>query len=126
MMSRARPAKAMLVNWSRALRSGLPTFSSEAGRPARQLIHLDEDRRSPDPSVVICVAAPKLDGRDVSETIQGKSAESKKEGNKEIAKGNTNASIGDRISAGVDAIGNKADESKHDSKAEAYKTSAQH
>merc|ERR1712080_536205 len=62
----------------------------------------------------------------VSETIQGKSAESKKEGNKEIAKGNTNASIGDRISAGVDAIGNKADESKHDSKAEAYKTSAQH
>jgi hypothetical protein len=30
----------------------------------------------------------------------------------EIAKGNTNASIGDRISAGVDAIGNKADESK--------------
>ncbi|GAA5961036.1 hypothetical protein JCM8115_002666 [Rhodotorula mucilaginosa] len=59
-------------------------------------------------------------------TIQGKSAESKKEGNKEIAKGNTNASIGDRISAGVDAIGNKADESKHDSKAEAYKTSAQH
>merc|ERR1711890_124202 len=62
----------------------------------------------------------------VSETIQGKSAESKKEGNKEIAKGNTNASIGDRISAGVDAIGNKADESKHVSKAEAYKTSAQH
>lgn len=66
----------------------------------------------------------------------------------EIAKGNTNASIGDRISAGVDAIGNKADESKQsvahpfsssskcgyllftfvysDSKAEAYKTSAQH
>lgn len=63
----------------------------------------------------------------------------------EIAKGNTNASIGDRISAGVDAIGNKADESKQsvahpfsssecgyllftffysDSKAEAYKTSA--
>lgn len=30
----------------------------------------------------------------------------------EIAKGNTNASIGDRLSAGVDAIGNKADESK--------------
>merc|ERR1712080_219524 len=56
----------------------------------------------------------------------GQVRESKKEGNKEIAKGNTNASIGDRISAGVDAIGNKADESKHDSKAEAYKTSAQH
>lgn len=30
----------------------------------------------------------------------------------EIAKGNTNASIGDRVSAGVDALGNKADESK--------------
>lgn len=72
---------------------------------------------------------------DVSETIQGKSAESKKEANsescrqlphlhlllteplacplaEEVAKGNTNASIGDRLSAGVDAIGNKADESK--------------
>ncbi|GAA5881491.1 hypothetical protein JCM3774_000134 [Rhodotorula dairenensis] len=59
----------------------------------------------------------------VAETIQGKSAESKKEGNKEIAKGNTNASIGDRLSAGVDAIGNKAEESKHDTKASGYKES---
>ncbi|GAA5982528.1 hypothetical protein JCM10908_006685 [Rhodotorula pacifica] len=59
----------------------------------------------------------------VSETIQGKSAESKKEANKEIAKGNTGASVGDRISAGVDAIGNKADESKHDASAEAHKQS---
>ncbi|GAA5916573.1 uncharacterized protein JCM6883_000788 [Sporobolomyces salmoneus] len=46
------------------------------------------------------------------------------EGNKEVAKGNTDAGIADRASAGLSAIGNKTDESKHDSKADAFKTSA--
>ncbi|GAA5941182.1 uncharacterized protein JCM15063_006393 [Sporobolomyces koalae] len=61
----------------------------------------------------------------VKESVVGASAESKKEGNKEIAKGNTNASLTDRASAGISALGNKADEEKANTKAEGYKTSAQ-
>ena len=44
---------------------------------------------------------------------------------REVAKGNTDASLGDRASAAFSAVGDKADESKADSKASAYKTSAQ-
>ncbi|GAA6020680.1 hypothetical protein JCM11491_000517 [Sporobolomyces phaffii] len=60
----------------------------------------------------------------VKESVVGASAESKKEANKEVAKGNTDASVGDRVSAGFSAIGNKADESKANAKAEAHKESA--
>ncbi|MCJ1263895.1 Glucose-repressible protein [Lobaria immixta] len=57
-----------------------------------------------------------------SETVQGRGAEAKKEGNKEIAK-DDNLSIGDRASGAKDAIGNKVDETKHDTKSDAYKNS---
>ncbi|GAA5891143.1 hypothetical protein JCM16303_003436 [Sporobolomyces ruberrimus] len=60
----------------------------------------------------------------VKESVVGASAESKKEANKEVAKGNTNASLGDRVSAGFSAVGNKADESKANAKADGYKESA--
>lgn len=47
------------------------------------------------------------------------------EGNKEIAKGNTDASLGTRAEAAKDAVSDKLDESKHDSKAELHKQKAQ-
>jgi len=56
----------------------------------------------------------------VSESIQGSAREASKEGNKEIAK-DSNVGLGDRISAGVDALGDKAKQSEHEAKSEAYK-----
>ncbi|POY74908.1 hypothetical protein BMF94_1884 [Rhodotorula taiwanensis] len=61
----------------------------------------------------------------VSETVQEYTSGASKEANKEVAK-DSNQSIGTRLSAGVDALGDKADESKHSAKAEANKKSAQH
>ncbi|GAA5937391.1 hypothetical protein JCM3775_006600 [Rhodotorula graminis] len=55
----------------------------------------------------------------VSEAVSGAS----KEGNKEVAKGHTDASLGDRASAGFNAVGDKIDESKAGAKADASKTS---
>merc|ERR1712166_1545751 len=52
----------------------------------------------------------------VQETVSGAS----KESNKEIAKGNTDASVGDRVSAGFSALGDKADESSHGAKASGH------
>ncbi|GAA5895655.1 hypothetical protein JCM8208_005291 [Rhodotorula glutinis] len=66
--------------------------------------------------------AAKYVSNSVSEAVSGAS----KEGNKEIAKGHTDASLGDRASAGFNAVGDKIDESKAGSKADAFKTSAQH
>ncbi|GAA6002437.1 hypothetical protein JCM5350_005754, partial [Sporobolomyces pararoseus] len=60
----------------------------------------------------------------VKESVVGASAEQKKEADKAQAKDSSN-SLTDRASAGISALGNKADESKADSKASAYKTSAQ-
>ncbi|GAA5833673.1 hypothetical protein JCM11251_003200 [Rhodosporidiobolus azoricus] len=62
----------------------------------------------------------------VSETVQEYTAGSSKEANKEVAKGNTNASLTDRASAGLDAMGDKLQEEKHAGKAEGYKESAKH
>ena len=85
----------------------------------------------------------------VKESLTGSSAEAKKEANKcvsfrpvidavslsilttssllhafrEVAKGNTDASLGDRVSAGFSAVGNKADESSANAKADAHKES---
>jgi len=56
------------------------------------------------------------------ESLQGTSAEAKKEGNKGIAK-DSNVGIGDRATAAKDALGNKVDETKHDTKSEGYKQS---
>ncbi|GAA6051559.1 hypothetical protein JCM3770_003470 [Rhodotorula araucariae] len=61
-------------------------------------------------------------GNKASELTSGAS----KEGNKEVAKGNTGAGLGDRASAGVNALGDKLDESKSGAKAEGYKQSATH
>ncbi|KZP19743.1 hypothetical protein FIBSPDRAFT_823956 [Athelia psychrophila] len=54
-----------------------------------------------------------------SDTLQGNSAEAKKETGKQQAKGNIpgERSIGDRVSGAADAVSGKVDESK-------YKTSA--
>ncbi|GAA5895658.1 hypothetical protein JCM8208_005292 [Rhodotorula glutinis] len=62
----------------------------------------------------------------VSETVQEYTAGASKESNKEVAKGNTNAGLGDRASAAFSAAGDKIDESQHSAKAEGYKKSAQH
>ncbi|GAA6021212.1 hypothetical protein JCM8202_001898 [Rhodotorula sphaerocarpa] len=62
----------------------------------------------------------------VSETVQEYTSGTSKEANKEVAKGNTDASIGDRVSAGFSAMGDKAEEEKHGAKAEANKQSMQH
>ncbi|KWU42461.1 hypothetical protein RHOSPDRAFT_35986 [Rhodotorula sp. JG-1b] len=59
----------------------------------------------------------------VAETVQQYTAGASKEANKDVAK-DSNNSLGDRASAGIDALGDKAKESKHDAKAEGFKTSA--
>ncbi|GAA6042895.1 hypothetical protein JCM8097_002757 [Rhodosporidiobolus ruineniae] len=62
----------------------------------------------------------------VSETVKEYTAGTSKEANKEVAKGNTDASLTDRASAGLDAVGDKLQESKHSAKADAHKESAKH
>ncbi|CAM1508395.1 Fc.00g052430.m01.CDS01 [Cosmosporella sp. VM-42] len=56
----------------------------------------------------------------VAETAQKATSGVSKEGNKEVAKDN-NAGIGTRASAAKDALSDKADETKHDTKASAHK-----
>ncbi|POY74909.1 hypothetical protein BMF94_1885 [Rhodotorula taiwanensis] len=63
--------------------------------------------------------------RHVSETVQQYTAGASKEANKDAAK-DSNNSLGERASAGIDALGDKAKESKHDAKASGYRESAQH
>ena len=60
----------------------------------------------------------------VSETVQGTGATASKEANKEVAK-DSNASLSSRASAAKDAVGDKMDESKHNSAAEVHKQKAQ-
>merc|ERR1712137_968772 len=55
----------------------------------------------------------------VSETVQGATATSSKEANREKAKGNV--SISDRASGALDAAGDKIDEKKHEGSAKANK-----
>ncbi|KPV73172.1 uncharacterized protein RHOBADRAFT_46277 [Rhodotorula graminis WP1] len=62
----------------------------------------------------------------VSETVQEYTAGASKESNKEVAKGNTGAGLGDRASAAFSAAGDKIDESQHSAKASGYKESAKH
>ena len=58
-----------------------------------------------------------------AETVQGATATSSKEANKEKAKGNVpgNDSIADRASGALDAAGDKIDEKKHEGSAKANK-----
>ncbi|RCI08672.1 hypothetical protein L249_4879 [Ophiocordyceps polyrhachis-furcata BCC 54312] len=58
----------------------------------------------------------------VSETVQKATSGVSKEANKEVAK-DSNAGVGTRVSAAKDALGDKAQETKHDAKAEAHKQS---
>jgi len=58
----------------------------------------------------------------VSESIQGNTAEAKKEGHKQQMKGNTaDDSIGNRVGGAFNAAGDKIDESKHKTSADANK-----
>jgi len=61
----------------------------------------------------------------VSDTAKSATAGASKEANKSVAKDN-NAPVGSRISAGVDALGDKKDEKKHDISAEGNKQAATH
>ncbi|KAM0799905.1 glucose-repressible protein Grg1 [Usnea florida] len=55
-----------------------------------------------------------------SESVQGAMSGASKQGNEEIAKGHTDASATTRLTAGKDAISDKVDEKKHDTKADVY------
>ncbi|KAL8292999.1 hypothetical protein RQP46_000693 [Phenoliferia psychrophenolica] len=62
----------------------------------------------------------------VTETVKEYTSATSKEANKEIAKGNTDASLTDRASAGFSAVGDKLSEHGHEAKAEAHKEAAKH
>ncbi|KAJ5308622.1 hypothetical protein PENANT_c065G09630 [Penicillium antarcticum] len=61
----------------------------------------------------------------VSETVQGKGAQTSKEANKNVAK-DSDANLSTRASAAKDAIVDKKDEKSHDTKADVNKESAKH
>ncbi|KAL0944053.1 glucose-repressible gene protein [Colletotrichum truncatum] len=61
----------------------------------------------------------------VSETVQGATSTASKEANKNVAKDN-NASLGSRATAAKDALGDKIDETHHDTKADVHKEAAKH
>jgi len=61
----------------------------------------------------------------VVETIQGAGSEASKEANKSVAK-DSNASVGTRISAAGDALGDKAEQHGHEAKADVHKEAAKH
>ncbi|KAH7019252.1 glucose-repressible protein Grg1 [Ilyonectria destructans] len=59
----------------------------------------------------------------VAETVQGATSGVSKEANKEVAK-DSNAPIGTRANAAVDAVGDKIDQTTHENKAEVHKNIA--
>jgi hypothetical protein len=63
--------------------------------------------------------------KSVAETVKGGGATASKEANKAVAK-DEDASIGTRLGAAKDAVGDKANEMKHDAASEANKQKAQH
>ncbi|EFX05357.1 glucose-repressible protein [Grosmannia clavigera kw1407] len=64
-------------------------------------------------------------GNFVSDKVNSATAGTAKEANKNVAS-DSNQSIGTRAQAGVDAVKNKATETKHDTSAEANKQAATH
>ncbi|KAK4228217.1 glucose-repressible gene protein [Podospora fimiseda] len=64
-------------------------------------------------------------GNYVADKVQGATAATSKEANKEVAKDN-NAGVGTRLQAAGDAISDKASETKHDASAETNKQKATH
>ncbi|KAI9646785.1 Glucose-repressible protein [Ciborinia camelliae] len=61
----------------------------------------------------------------VAETVQGATATTSKEANKQVAK-DGDASLGTRINAGADAVKDKFEESGHNTKADVHKEAAKH
>ncbi|KAI4176306.1 MAG: hypothetical protein LQ343_001044 [Gyalolechia ehrenbergii] len=64
-------------------------------------------------------------GNQVSETVQGATSTASKETNKNVAK-DDQAPLGTRAEAAKDAVGDKVDETKHDTKADTHKEAAKH
>ncbi|TPX09650.1 uncharacterized protein E0L32_009123 [Thyridium curvatum] len=64
-------------------------------------------------------------GNYVSDKVQGATSQASKEANKETAK-DSNASIGTRAEAGVDALKDKSQQHGHEASAEANKQAATH
>ncbi|KAL5346412.1 hypothetical protein ACLOAV_008683 [Pseudogymnoascus australis] len=61
----------------------------------------------------------------VAETVQGTGAEASKEANKSVAK-DGNASLSSRATAAKDALGDKVDETSHNTKADVHKEATKH
>ncbi|KAI9746374.1 MAG: Glucose-repressible protein [Claussenomyces sp. TS43310] len=61
----------------------------------------------------------------VSESVQGTGATASKEANKQVAKDN-DATLSSRATAAKDAVGDKFDESSHNTKADVHKEAAKH
>ncbi|KAK5939946.1 Glucose-repressible protein [Knufia obscura] len=61
----------------------------------------------------------------VSESVQGATATTSKEANKNVAK-DSNASISTRAQAAGDAVGDKFDEQTHNRKADVHNEAAKH
>jgi hypothetical protein len=64
-------------------------------------------------------------GNFVSDKVQQATSGASKEANKNVAKDN-NANIGDRASAGIDALKDKSEEHGHQASAEANKQAVKH
>lgn len=56
----------------------------------------------------------------VAETVQGAGSQASKEANKSVAK-DSNAHLSTRASAAKDAVGDKIDQTSHETKADVYK-----
>ncbi|KAH8766252.1 glucose-repressible protein Grg1 [Hyaloscypha finlandica] len=61
----------------------------------------------------------------VSESVQGTGAQASKEANKQVAKDN-DASLSSRATAAKDAVGDKFDQTSHETKADVHKEAAKH
>ncbi|KAF2712969.1 hypothetical protein K504DRAFT_530043 [Pleomassaria siparia CBS 279.74] len=61
----------------------------------------------------------------VTESIQGAGSEASKEANKSVAK-DGNVSISNRATAAKNALGDKADQHSHETKADVHKEAAKH
>ncbi|KAH6652190.1 glucose-repressible gene protein [Truncatella angustata] len=61
----------------------------------------------------------------VADTAKGATATTSKEANKQVAK-DGNADLSTRLSAGKDAIGDKVDETKHNTSADVNKETLKH
>ena len=61
----------------------------------------------------------------VSESVQGAGSQASKEANKQVAKDN-DASLSSRATAAKDAVGDKFDQTSHDTKADVHKGKQHH